>query len=97
MISNSTLMPTSDGSQRAIVHFEVTIESFRKVAASLANRSISLVVEADRPGGARQPPPQQIGAPLGIPDDHRFQPVRAGGQWPRVEPRWVTVHSPTGA
>jgi hypothetical protein len=34
VISNSTLLPSRDGSKRAIVHFEVTIESFRKVAAS---------------------------------------------------------------
>ena len=38
VISNSTLMPTADGSKPAIVHFEVTIESFRKVAASLTSR-----------------------------------------------------------
>jgi diguanylate cyclase (GGDEF)-like protein len=73
VISNSTLMPTSDGSKRAIVHFEVTIESFRKVAASLANQFDITVVEA-RSGqvvlDSRRP--QQIGAPLGIPDDHRF-------------------------
>ena len=46
VISNSTLMPTSDGSKQAIVHFEVTIESFRKVAASLTNRFDVLVIDA---------------------------------------------------
>ena len=57
VISNSTLMPTTDGSKPAIVHFEVTIESFRKVAASLASRFDITVVDA-RTGQvvARQPP-----------------------------------------
>jgi diguanylate cyclase (GGDEF)-like protein len=80
VISNSTLMPTSDGSKRAIVHFEVTIESFRKVAASLANQFDITVVEA-RSGqvvlDSRRP--QQIGAPLGIPDDHRFGSILRAG------------------
>jgi diguanylate cyclase (GGDEF)-like protein len=80
VISNSTLMPTSDGSKRAIVHFEVTIESFRKVAASLANQFDITVVEA-RSGqvvlDSRRP--QQIGAPLGIPDDHRFSSILRAG------------------
>jgi diguanylate cyclase (GGDEF)-like protein len=80
VISNSTLMPTPDGSKRAIVHFEVTIESFRKVAASLANRFSIVVVDA-RTGlvvlDSRRP--QQVGAPLGSPDDHRFQPLTRAG------------------
>jgi diguanylate cyclase (GGDEF)-like protein len=80
VISNSTLLPTPDGSKRAIVHFEVTIESFRKVAASLSNQFDITVVEA-RSGqvvlDSRRP--QRIGAPLGSPDDHRFRPVIAAG------------------
>jgi diguanylate cyclase (GGDEF)-like protein len=80
VISNSTPMPTSDGSRRAIVHFEVTIESFRRVAASLANQSEISVVEA-RSGrvvmDSRRP--QAVGAPLGVPDDTRFRPILAGG------------------
>ncbi|MGH2814010.1 MAG: diguanylate cyclase domain-containing protein, partial [Actinomycetota bacterium] len=81
VISNSTLMPTSDGSKRAIVHFEVTIESFRKVAASLANQFDITVVEAKSGQvvlDSRRP--QQIGAPLGIPDDHRYGPVISAGR-----------------
>jgi diguanylate cyclase (GGDEF)-like protein len=80
VISNSTLMPTADGSKPAIVHFEVTIESFRRVAASLGNRFDIVVVDA-RTGqvvlDSRQP--QQVGAPLGSPDDRRFQPVTQAG------------------
>jgi diguanylate cyclase (GGDEF)-like protein len=80
VISNSTLMPTRDGSKSAIVHFEVTIESFRKVAASLTSRFDIVVVDA-RTGqvviDSRQP--QRIGAALGNPDDRRFQPVTQAG------------------
>ena len=80
VISNSTLMPTSDGSKQAIVHFEVTIESFREVAASLTNRFDVLVIDA-RTGqvvlDSRHP--QRIGVPLGRPDDHRFQPLTQSG------------------
>ena len=80
VISNSTLMPTTDGSKPAIVHFEVTIESFRKVAASLGSRFDIMVVDA-RTGqvvlDSRKP--QQVGATLGSPDDRRFQPVTQAG------------------
>ena len=80
VISNSTLMPTADGSKPAIVHFEVTIESFRRVAASLGSQFDITVVDA-RTGqvvlDSRRP--QQIRAPLGVPDDRRFAPVIAAG------------------
>jgi diguanylate cyclase (GGDEF)-like protein len=80
VISNSTLMPTADGSKRAIVHFEVTIESFRQVAARLGNRFDVAVVDA-RSGAvvldSRRP--QRVGAPLGGPDDHRFGLIVAAG------------------
>jgi diguanylate cyclase (GGDEF)-like protein len=80
VISNSTLLPTQDHAKRAIVHFEVTIESFRKVAATLSHQFDIAVVEA-RTGqvviDSRRP--QQVGAPLGVPDDHRFRPIVAAG------------------
>jgi hypothetical protein len=80
VVANSTLMPTRDGSKRAIVHFEVTIESFRKVAATLSHQFDIAVVDA-RTGqvviDSRRP--QQVGAPLGDPDDHRFRPIVATG------------------
>jgi two-component system, cell cycle response regulator len=62
------------------VHFEVTIESFRKVAASLTSRFDIVVVDA-RTGqiviDSRRPQP--VGAPLGSPDDRRFQPLTLTG------------------
>jgi diguanylate cyclase (GGDEF)-like protein len=80
VISNSTLMPTPDGSKPAIVHFEVTIESFRRVAASLGSRFDILVVDA-KTGQVvlHSRHPQRIGIPLGSPDDRRFQPVTQAG------------------
>jgi diguanylate cyclase (GGDEF)-like protein len=81
VISNSTLMPTSDGSKRAIVHFEITIESFRRVAANLANQFDVTVVEAATGQvvlNSRRP--QQVGAPLGIPNDGRFRSIVQSGK-----------------
>jgi hypothetical protein len=66
-------MPTPDGSKRAIVHSEVTIESFRRLAAGLSSQFDVVVVEA---GSGRvmidSRRPQALGAPLGPPEDHRF-------------------------
>jgi diguanylate cyclase (GGDEF)-like protein len=80
VISNSTLLPAADGSKRAIVHFEVTIESFRKVAASLGGQFDITVVDA---GSGRvvidSRRPQGVGQPLGDPGDRRFGPVVGGG------------------
>ncbi len=76
VISNSTLMPTPDGSRQAIVHFEITIESFRKVAAALSSQFDIAVIDAGTGAvvlSSRHP--QRLGAPLGVPDDHRFRPV----------------------
>jgi diguanylate cyclase (GGDEF)-like protein len=76
VISNSTLMPTTDGSKPAIVHFEITIESFRRVAATLSHQFDIAVIDA-RTGAvvldSRRP--QRIAVPLGQPDDHRFGPI----------------------
>jgi diguanylate cyclase (GGDEF)-like protein len=62
------------------VHFEITIESFRQVAARLASQFDIAVVDATTGQvvlDSRRP--QQIGAPLGIPDDHRFRPLVQAG------------------
>jgi hypothetical protein len=44
VISNSTLVPMPDGSEPAIVHYEVTIESFRRAAAQTTTEDIGVVV-----------------------------------------------------
>jgi len=72
VVSNSTPVQAPDGRRHAIVHFEVTIESFRRTAAAAA-RSPLVVVDA-RTGrvvfDTRRS--QRIGAPLGWPEDGRF-------------------------
>jgi diguanylate cyclase (GGDEF)-like protein len=78
VVSNTTLIPQADGQKRAFVHFEVTVESFRReMGASSASsrengyelrvvdgRSGKVVIDSTRP--------QRIGAALGDPRDTRF-------------------------
>lgn len=71
VISNSTLVPTADGSKQAIVHFEVTIESFRR-AASSAGYELAVVDASTRRIVFDSRLPQRVGAPLGRPRDARF-------------------------
>jgi diguanylate cyclase (GGDEF)-like protein len=72
VIANATLIPQSDRRKRAIVHFEVTIESFRRAMGTTGSAELR-VVDA-RTGGvvidARRP--QRVGAGLGDSRDHRF-------------------------
>jgi diguanylate cyclase (GGDEF)-like protein len=73
VISNSTLVPMPDGSKPGIVHFEVTLDSFRREATARSDR-IVLVVDADTGQVVvNSLRPQQIGAPLGDPTDTRFR------------------------
>jgi diguanylate cyclase (GGDEF)-like protein len=77
VVSNSTLMPAADGSKKAIVHFEITIESFRQQAAADEQAEIAIV---DARSGAvviDSRFPQRLGARLGQPDDRRFRPMVA--------------------
>jgi diguanylate cyclase (GGDEF)-like protein len=79
VIANSTPIPTADRSKPAIVHFEVSVESFRKETAGREGRDL-YVVDADT--GAvviSSRLPQQIGAPLGNPSERRFAPLL--GRW----------------
>lgn len=76
VIANASLIPQADGHKRAFVHFEVTVESFRRAmgVSSGLGSSYELRVVDGRTGkvvidGER---PQRIGAPLGAPDDRDF-------------------------
>ena len=78
VVANATLIPQADGHKRAFVHFEVTVESFRReMGASKASkrgnayelrvvdgRTGKVVIDSGRP--------QRIGAALGVPRDARF-------------------------
>jgi len=73
VISNSTLVPMPDGSKRGIVHFEVTVDSFRREAIARTDGTV-LVVDADTGQVViNSGRPQQVGAPLGDPTDTRFR------------------------
>jgi diguanylate cyclase (GGDEF)-like protein len=73
VISNSTLVPMPDGSKPGIVHFEVTLDSFRREAIAHSDRTV-LVVDADTGQVVIDSTrPQQMAAPLGDPTDNRFR------------------------
>jgi diguanylate cyclase (GGDEF)-like protein len=76
VISNATPVPMSDGSKPAIVHFEVTIESFRKEMAATSPESIVRVVDA-KSGAVIMDSrfPQEIDLYLGRPGDTSLETV----------------------
>ena len=69
VISNATQVAGLPAGSRAIAHFEVTIESFRRAAAGVGNGKFDIAVVDARTGrvvlDSRQP--QRVGAPLGWP------------------------------
>jgi diguanylate cyclase (GGDEF)-like protein len=80
VISNSTTVPSADGAVHGVVHFEVTVDSFREEAAAGSPFPI-LVVDADTGGvvvDTRRP--QRVGAPLGDPNEDRFKTAVGGWQ-----------------
>jgi diguanylate cyclase (GGDEF)-like protein len=73
VIANSTLVPMPDGSKPGIVHFEVTMDSFRREAIARSDQTV-LVVDADTGQVVIDSTrPQEIGAPLGDSTDNRFR------------------------
>ena len=73
VISNSTPLPMPDHSAPAIVHFEVTIESFRKTAAEAAGDVDVAIVDADSGRVIIDSEvPQRVDEPLGSPQDRRY-------------------------
>jgi diguanylate cyclase (GGDEF)-like protein len=78
VVANATPVPSRDGVNRAILHYELTIESFRQAAATTQDGFDVRVIDG-RTGavlidGAH---PQRRGAALGVPGDHRFAEVAA--------------------
>jgi diguanylate cyclase (GGDEF)-like protein len=76
VVANATLIPQRDGRKRAFVHFEVTVESFRR-ALGRVGKGYEVRVIDGRTGkvvidGSHQ---QRIGAPLGVPRDRRFRDI----------------------
>jgi hypothetical protein len=81
VLSNSTPLPLGDGGTRALLHFEVTIEHFRRAAARAGRGMVTRVVE---PGSGRivfdSRYPQSHGGSLGSSADPELVAavVRAG-------------------
>jgi diguanylate cyclase (GGDEF)-like protein len=73
VISNSTPVPGLGFPPRAIVHFEITLDSFRREAKSIAaGKDIAIVDGRTGRVIVDSQTPQRIGAPLGRPGDRRF-------------------------
>jgi diguanylate cyclase (GGDEF)-like protein len=74
VIANATPVPGTPRPRQAIVHFEVTIESFRKTAAETSDR-IDIQVVDSRTGSVILDTRyrQRVGGKLGRPADTRFQ------------------------
>ena len=75
VVSNSTLLPWLGAP--AIVHFELTIESFRRALAADGAHGLETYIVDGRTGGIviDSAKPQRIGAPLGAASNHRFASV----------------------
>jgi len=80
VIANASPVPGTGFPAAAMVHFEVTVESFRREAASLAG-SLEIAIVDARTGRVvvDSEHEQQVGAPLGLPEDRRFLPVVGAG------------------
>ena len=73
VISNSTPLPGTGYPAKAIVHYEITVESLRREAAASAGEATILVVDAHTGQVIIDTTrPQERGLPLGVPGDHRF-------------------------
>src|SRR4051812_29631156 len=86
VVANATRIPPQKGHKGAIVHFEVTIESFRR-AMGRSERSELRVVDG-RTGRVviDAQHPQRVGAPLGVSADRRFTELaRTAGESGVVE------------
>jgi diguanylate cyclase (GGDEF)-like protein len=73
VIANTTPIPSPTGAIAGIIHFELTIDSFRTAAARFSGNEEVAIVDADTGNvvvNSRRP--QRIGAELGFPSDRRF-------------------------
>jgi diguanylate cyclase (GGDEF)-like protein len=96
VVSNSTLLPWLGAP--AIVHFELRVESFRRVLAADNSHELETFVVDGRTGGIiiDSSKPQRLRAPLGRASDHRFASVigSAHGLTTAAGKRVAWVHLP---
>ena len=80
VVANATLIPQADGRKRAFVHFEVTIESFRRAMGATKSAELRVVdANAGRVVIDAQHP-QPVSARLGVPADRRFVALAHGAR-----------------
>src|SRR3954467_6215835 len=72
VVANATLIPQADGRKRAFVHFEVTIESFRRAMGVETSTELRVVDAKTGRVVIDAQHRQAVGARLGVPSDRRF-------------------------
>jgi diguanylate cyclase (GGDEF)-like protein len=80
VVANSTLIPQADGRKRAIVHFEVTVESFRSAMGDTAGAHLRVIDGHTGRVVIDGHHPQRVGAGLGVPGDRRFVGIATSGR-----------------
>src|SRR4051812_30464434 len=80
VVANATLVPLADGRKRAFVHFEVTIESFRRAMGATKSAELRVVDAKTGRVVIDAQHPQAVGARLGVPSDRRFVGLARGGR-----------------
>jgi diguanylate cyclase (GGDEF)-like protein len=72
VVANATLIPQPDRRKRAIVHFEVTVESFRRAMGATKSAELRVVDAQTGRVVIDAGQPQRVGARLGATQDSRF-------------------------
>jgi diguanylate cyclase (GGDEF)-like protein len=78
VVANATLIPQADRRKRAIVHFEVTVESFRRAMGATKAAELRVIDAQTGRVVIDAQHPQRGGARLGVSDDRRFVRVARG-------------------
>jgi diguanylate cyclase (GGDEF)-like protein len=78
VVANATLIPQPDGRKRAFVHFEVTIESFRRAMGATGSAELRVVDAKTGRVVIDAQHEQAVGARLGVPSDRRFVALAHG-------------------
>jgi len=80
VVANATLIPQADGRKRAFVHFEVTIESFRRAMGATGSAELRVVDAKTGRVVIDAQHRQAVGARLGVPSDRRFLGLARGAR-----------------
>src|SRR3954467_1095275 len=78
VVANATLIPQPDGRKRAFVHFEVTIESFRRAMGATKSAELRVVDANTGRVVIDAQHRQAVGARWGVPADRRFVALTHG-------------------